>query len=485
MDRLHLPRLANRWRITLWIVVYVLLVTFLIGLIAVSQVKSKFTGRIDDELLNQANGLAAALEVLDPGQFEELVADDPASISGNTYGVVIVQPDGTTLAVPSGSPDDPDPEIDLSPQAISALRGQAGAPFDLESVDGSVTYRAVVQQLDDGGMVVVTRPLADRDDAVRTVVGVLLLTGAIAAALISVTVAVVTSLVTRPLDSMIDTAEAIGEGDLTSRVPTTGVDDVSRLATALNQMLDRLQQAFAETQASEDVMRRFVADASHELRTPLAAILGYAELIQSGMAGDQAQVERAVARILAEGERMRLIVDELLTLARLDEGGPQPHRPVDVVDLVRQSVADARAIDPARPVELDATDISATVVGDPMSLRQVIDNLLANTRVHTPPGTAVRVGMRRLDGEVVLTVADDGPGMSPEVATHVFDRFYRVDGARSRTDGALRGGAGLGLAIVAAIVTAHEGVVEVDSAPGRGSTFTVRLPASPELAPIP
>src|SRR5690606_19042624 len=152
-----------------------------------------------------------------------------------------------------------------------ALRGEAGAAFDLESADGTATYRAVVQQLDDGGMVVVTRPLDDRDDAVRTVVGVLLLTGAIAAALISVTVAIVTSLVTRPLDSMIDTAEAIGEGDLTSRVPTTGVDDVSRLATALNQMLDRLQQAFAETQASEDVMRRFVADASHELRTPLAA----------------------------------------------------------------------------------------------------------------------------------------------------------------------------------------------------------------------
>jgi two-component system OmpR family sensor kinase len=477
MDRLHLPRLANRWRITLWIVVSVLLVTFLIGLIAVSQVKSKFTGRIDDELLSQAHDLAAALEVLDPGQFEELLADDPASISDNTYGVVIVQPDGTTLAVPSGAPDDPDPEIDLSPQAVGSLRGQAGAPFDLESADGSATYRAVVQQLDDGGMVVVTRPLADRDDAVRTVVGVLLLTGAIAAALISVTVAVVTSLVTRPLDSMIDTAEAIGEGDLTSRVPTTGVDDVSRLATALNQMLDRLQQAFAETRASEDVMRRFVADASHELRTPLAAILGYAELIQSGMAGDQAQVERAVARILAEGERMRLIVDELLTLARLDEGRPQPHRPVDVVDLVRQSVADARAIDPARSVELDATDASASVLGDPMSLRQVIDNLLANTRVHTPPGTAVRVGMRRLDGEVVLTVADDGPGMSPEVAAHVFDRFYRVDGARSRTDGASRGGAGLGLAIVAAIVAAHDGVVEVDSAPGQGSTFTVRLPA--------
>jgi two-component system OmpR family sensor kinase len=473
MPRPHLPRLANRWRITLWIVVTVLVVTFLIGLLALAQVRSRFTAQVDDDLRAQAAGVTAALEILEPGQLEQLAEDSP-EIGDATHGIVVVGADGRVSTVPSGPRNDPDPPLDTSRGAIGALRSQVGSPFDVESADGEQTYRAVSMPLDDGGLVVVTRSLQDRDDAVGAVVGVLLIAGAGAAVMISVTVAVVSNLVTRPLDAMIGTAEAIGEGDLTSRVPTTGVEDVSRLANALNHMLDRLETAFAHRQASEDALRRFIADASHELRTPLAAVLGYAELHQAGMAGDGPSADRAMARIRAEGERMRLIVEELLTLARLDEGRPMENLDVDLGEVARLAVADARTIEPDRPLSLDvpdAPDAPVVVAGDAMSLRQAIDNLLANARNHTPPATPVRVVVSRDGDDAVVAVRDDGPGLAPDVAAHVFDRFYRADASRSRP-----GGSGLGLAIVAAVAESHGGTATVDSAPGEGSTFTLRLP---------
>ncbi|MDY7103219.1 MAG: HAMP domain-containing sensor histidine kinase [Actinomycetota bacterium] len=473
MARLRLPRLANRWRITGWIVVSVLAVTFVVGFVAVLGVRSRFTDQIDEELRAQARNIPVALAVLDDEQLARL-ADVP-SFGDNTYAVTVIGPDGEVIELLAGGPVAVAPAIDTSPRAVSSLRGRAGEPFDLASTDGSVTYRAMVGQLDDGGIIVVTRPLDDREDAVKAVVSVLLVAGAVAAVLISATVAVVTSLVTRPLDAMIDAAEAIGDGDLTSRVPATGVEDVSRLATALNLMLDRLERAFDDKAASEDALRRFVADASHELRTPLAAVLGYVDLYQSGMVPPD-RVDHSMERIRAEGERMRLIVEELLTLARLDEGRAVESAPVDVAQLARDAVADAGAVEPTRPLTLDV-DVEGevgrvTVRGDAMSLRQAIDNLLANARAHTPPSAPVTLTVERTGGSVVVTVADEGPGMEPEVADHVFERFYRADKSRSRP-----GGSGLGLAIVAAIADAHGGDASVSSMPGAGSTFTIRLPA--------
>lgn len=480
MRRPHAPRLPNRWRITGWIVVSVLAVTFLLGLFAVVQVKDRFTEQIDEQLRQQTTGLGAALEIIDPADLARLAEETPGGIGDTTYGIAVVEPSGEVFSIPSGPPDDPDPPIDLSPTAIGELRSEAGTPFDLPSADGSLTYRAMSAPLADGGLLVITRSLAERDDATRAVVGVLAFAGAIAAVLIAVIVAVVSSLVTRPLDAMIDAAEAIGEGDLTSRVPTSGVEDVTRLATALNHMLDRLEQAFAAKEASEDALRRFVADASHELRTPLAAVLGYAELHQAGMATDPEAVDRSMARIRAEGERMRLIVEELLTLARLDEGRPREHLPVDLGELARLAVADARAIDPGRPVDLAVPDGPVTVAGDAMSLRQAVDNLLANARAHTPSTTPVHVAVEGDGTRARVLVGDEGPGMEPDVAAHVFDRFYRADGSRTRP-----GGSGLGLAIVAAIAHAHDGRATVTSTPGAGSTFVLDLPCRPPLADPP
>lgn len=472
MGRWRAPRLPNRWRITGWIVLSVLLVTFLVGILAVIQVEDRFTAQIDEQVRSQAAGMRVALDVLDRDELEQLARDVP-SIGDRPDGVIVIDPSGEVLTLASGSRDDPDPPVATTPQAVGRLRSQVGAPFDLPSADGSVTYRAMSAQLPDGGLVVVTRSLAERDEAVSAVVRVFAFAGVIAAVLISVIVAVVTSLVTHPLDAMIDTAEAISEGDLTSRVPTAGVDDVTRLATALNHMLDRIEKAFADKEASQDALRRFVSDASHELRTPLAAVLGYAELHQSGMASDPAAVERGIERIRAEGERMRLIVDELLTLARLDEGRPRESVTVDLGLLARLAVDDARAIAPARPVTMEVPGGPVTVSGDAMTLRQAIDNLLANARNHTPPDTLIHVSVERDDDRVRIRVADAGPGLEPDVAAHVFDRFYRADSSRRRP-----GGSGLGLAIVAAIAASHDGTATVESTPGLGSTFTIDLPAA-------
>jgi two-component system OmpR family sensor kinase len=202
-------------------------------------------------------------------------------------------------------------------------------------------------------------------------------------------------------------------------------------------------------------------------------VLGYADLYTSGMATDPEKVDVAMGRISAEGERMRLIVEELLTLARLDEGRPLEQRDVDLAELARLSIADAGAIEPDRPLALDVATGPVVVRGDAMSLRQAIDNLLANARTHTAEGTPVQVLVRRDGDHVVVDVRDEGPGMDAEVASHVFDRFYRADRSRQRP-----GGSGLGLAIVAAIAETHGGEATVDSTPGQGTTFTLRLPSA-------
>jgi two-component system OmpR family sensor kinase len=275
-----------------------------------------------------------------------------------------------------------------------------------------------------------------------------------------------------PLDRMGHTAGAIAGGDLSHRVESTDPrTEVGRLGIALNAMLDRLEHAFTQREASENKLRRFLADASHELRTPLTSIRGYAELFRRGAEARPEDLARSMAAIEAEAARMGVLVDDLLLLARLDQGRPLEREPVDLGAVAAEAVEAARAIEPGRDVTLDVGG-DATIEGDRGRLRQVVDNLLENARVHTPPGTPAHVRVDRDDSHVVLAVADEGPGLSAEARSRVFERFYRDDGARSRETG----GAGLGLAIVAAIAEAHGGgvrVVEGDP----GATFEVRLPA--------
>jgi two-component system, OmpR family, sensor kinase len=271
----------------------------------------------------------------------------------------------------------------------------------------------------------------------------------------------------RPLDSIGGTADLITAGDLSQRVERAeSRTEVGRLGLALNTMLDRIE-------ASDRRLRRFVADASHELRTPLAAVSAYAELFHRGADKRPDDLERAMTGITRESGRMRELVEDLLLLARLDEGQPLDRAPVGLDELAAEAVDTARTLDPGRPLDLEAAP--TVVLGDRASLRRVLDNLLGNVRSHTPAGTPAHVRVATLNGSAVLEVADDGPGLPPEEIGRVFHRFYRADSSRSRESG----GVGLGLSIVAAIAEAHDGSVSAAEVPGGGALFRVELPLAP------
>jgi two-component system OmpR family sensor kinase len=288
----------------------------------------------------------------------------------------------------------------------------------------------------------------------------------------------------RPLVAVEATADSIAAGNLDQRVP--GADEpteVGRLARALNVMLERIESAFAARLASEARLqesdrhlRQFVADASHELRTPIAAVSAYAELYERGAAHHPDDLPRIISGIRAETGRMDRLVNDLLTLARLDEGVPLQIVPVELVSVGAEAVQTAVTVGPAWPVRFTAPR-PLEVMGDPVRLRQIIDNLLANVRAHTPEGTTTTVQVEQVGAQAEIRVRDTGPGLPAEEAARVFERFYRIDAARART----HGGSGLGLSIVSAIVTAHGGTVWAESAPGQGMTVTVRIPILAEV----
>jgi two-component system OmpR family sensor kinase len=275
-----------------------------------------------------------------------------------------------------------------------------------------------------------------------------------------------------PLEQITATADAIAAGDLQHRAPERAPGtEVGRLAAAFNAMLSRLEASFAEQRASEERLRRFLADASHELRTPLTSLRGYAELFRRGASRRPADLAKVMSRIEEEASRMGVLVDDLLLLARLDQRRPLEREPVELAGIVRQAVEAARVVEPDRSLSLEVR-AGPRLIGDHLRLRQVVDNLLSNVRVHTPPGTAARVLVDERDGYAVIEVSDDGPGIGNGQAAHLFERFYRTDDGRSRG----RGGSGLGLAIVRAIAVAHGGTAELISSPPSGpTTFRVTL----------
>ena len=286
----------------------------------------------------------------------------------------------------------------------------------------------------------------------------------------------------RPLAEVEQTAGRIAAGDLGQRVPSGDPrTEVGRLSEAFNTMIGRIELAFrereaseAEARTSEDRMRRFVADASHELRTPLTSIRGFAELHRQGALTEPQDVARAMGRVEDEAARMGLLVEDLLLLVRLDQQRALEHQPVDLLQLAGDAVHDASAVDPSRSVQLiaDTPDAEPVVLGDQARLRQVVGNLVGNALMHTPPGTPVAVRVGTEPGWAVLDVVDAGPGIPAADRPRVFERFFRADASRTRA----AGGSGLGLSIVAALVAAHAGTVEVLETPGGGATLRVRLP---------
>ncbi len=276
----------------------------------------------------------------------------------------------------------------------------------------------------------------------------------------------------RPLLAIEETAGAIAAGDLSRRVAHDDAGtEVGRLGAALNAMLSTIERAFGIQRASEERLRRFLADASHELRTPVTSIRGYAELFRRGAANRPEDLALAMRRIEEEAQRMGLLVEDLLLLARLDQGRPIEREQVDLAALAIDAAADAQVLAPERPITVEAND-AVLVLGDEQRLRQVVSNLVQNALRHTPELTPVSVAVTAAGGRACLSVHDEGPGLVPEEAARVFERFYRADPSRTRGSG----GTGLGLSIVASIAAAHGGTARVETALGAGATFIVELP---------
>jgi len=355
--------------------------------------------------------------------------------------------------------------------------GPPGGPDD--PTDAAVKRRAV-------GTLLLGIPLKDVDDTLGRLIWIEVAVGLFTLGAVGGLSYWGVRLGLRPLTSIEQTADAIAAGDLDRRVedmnPRT---EVGRLAGALNTMLARIQAAFEERRAAERRLRQFVADASHELQTPLTSVRGYAELFRRGAAERPDDLANAMRRIESEAARMGILVDDMLLLARMDQGPEMAREPVELSELTRELVEDARTVEPERPIAFEAPE-PVVVRGDEMRLRQVVANLLSNARTHTPGDTAVTVRVLRSGDSALVEVEDRGPGVPADVAERVFERFYRVDPSRTRASG----GNGLGLSIVAAIADAHGGSAEVADTAGGGATFRIRLPligsaGSPPPAPGP
>lgn len=391
--------------------------------------------------------------------------------------VVELAPDGSTVRearTPGGSVPR------LPPIDSSTARAREGQPFDVPGWRVIVGVRPA-GTFGEGNTVVVAAQLAKVDSTVRRVWTV----SGVTVVLVLVVLAGVGWFAMqaglRPLRRIEETAAAIAGGDLTHRVPDLAppTTEVGRLTAALNGMLAQIEEAFTARERSEARMRAMLSDVSHELRTPLFGIKGFTELYRMGGLPTRADVDRTMDHIEREAGRLAALAEDLLLLATVDE---QPDvlalTPMDLRTIAADMRADLQALDPSRPVTVTGPDGTgppgrAPVLGDEARLRQVATNLVGNAIAHTPAGTPVRIGVGSVDGSAVLELADSGPGMSPDEAARVFDRFYRADTSRSRAGG---NGAGLGLTIVRSLVVAHGGRVEVDTSPGTGSTFRILLP---------
>ncbi len=345
-------------------------------------------------------------------------------------------------------------------------------PFTLEvpGADFRVLSRILPSAM---GSVFVAQSLAGVDETSKRLRVIFLFIGLIALLLIGFASRMVIRVGLRPLVAVEETAERIAAGDLSARLPDAKPDtEVGRLVTSLNAMLSRIEESFAARTASENKLRRFVADASHELRTPLTAIRGFAELHRQGAVKGEAATSELIGRIENESVRMSALVEDLLALARLDQSRDLVSAPVDLTELVSEAVESARAAGPDHPITLNLPE-EAFVLGDARKIHQVVANLLANARIHTPAGTPITVSIESNDEGTTISIADSGPGLSEEDQARIFERFYRADPSRNR---AKEEGSGLGLSIVDAVMQAHGGKVGVSSKLGEGATFTVFFP---------
>jgi two-component system, OmpR family, sensor kinase len=485
-----MSRWTLRTRLVAGLLAIFALLSAVIGFASLTALRHQTMGQLDRQLSDSVQRTVHGRPM--PGAMGG-GQDDDLFVPGQTVGTVVVAVAGGQVndsGVLQGGYDSQTKavftRITAAARAVLLAVPADGKPHSV-TLSGLGRYRVVAMTTGPTSRVVVGLPLAAVDatcDSLAIVIGIAAGAGLIGAAVLGSLIVRVTL---RPLRRVAETASRVSELPLAQgavvlpeRVRAADTDprtEVGQVGSALNRMLGHVETALAARHDSETRVRQFVADASHELRTPLAAIRGYAELTRRTSTDLPPPVAYAMARVESEATRMTGLVQDLLLLARLDSGRPLEQEPVDLTAALIDAVSDAHAAGPDHPVSLVLpadlrSDDEVLVVGDAARLHQVLTNLLSNTRTHTPPGTRVAVELRREPGTAVITVRDDGPGIPPDLLPHVFERFARADNSRSRQAGST----GLGLAIVQAVVSAHDGRVEVDSGPGR-TVFTVRLPA--------
>jgi two-component system OmpR family sensor kinase len=399
----------------------------------------------------------SSAESLDAGTIMELIGSDGTVVLACE---VTVLPSGASPVLPKSLPD--------------AGSEKPSPPFTVEGTGGVAQYRVTAwrENAFGGRFVVVAIPLTGLQSTLRQL---LQLEAGVGLAVVGATAILALLIITvglRPLQRMGGVAADIAAGDLTRRVePATSKTEIGRLGLALNGMLSQIESAFQERTESNTRLRRFIADASHELRTPLTSIRGYSEMLRRGASESPADADTARRRIEEESVRMSVLVDDMLLIARLDQGRPLESKPVDLQLIASDAAADARAVAPRREITLSAPG-PIIVAGDDTRLRQVLGNLVRNALVHTPQQSAIEIAVSRVDGVGRMSVIDHGPGLKSAEIEHIFEPFYRADPSRSRDSG----GAGLGLSIVSAVVGAHGGNVKVTETSGGGATFEVELP---------
>ena len=491
-----LGRTPLRVKLIVAVLTLVTVALVLIGLASVAALRGSLVGRLDDQLDSVARDFDHPPPPRPP-------PDRGGERRGGPTPYLIQFRDATGKVTNESLPDLPeeDQPPPRLPDDAAWLQAHAGRPVTVPATAGGGQWRVLVVPRKDrsGGSVAVAASLDEIDSTVGSLQRIDLIVSLVVLVVLAGVGAAIVRASLRPLVEIEQTAGAIAAGDLARRVPhPDSRTEVGRLGEALNTMLAQIESAFRARAASEgmarrseeaarrseDRMRRFVADASHELRTPLTTIRGFAELYRQGGSREPGELDGLMRRIEDQAARMGLLVEDLLLLARLDQQRPLDRRPVDLLALAADAVHDARAVAPDRRVELvlggdGAPGGPLVVLGDEQRLRQVIANLMSNALTHTPAGgpVEVRAGTCLLEGSpcALVEVVDHGRGLTSQQAERVFERFYRADPARSH----VAGGAGLGLSIVAALVAAHGGKVEVESVPGQGARFRVLLPLAP------
>lgn len=440
--------------------------------------KSYLIGRIDDQLNSVAGGSflrldRAGIESESDGDGDGDTAGKPLRRVPSAISVTLLDPSGAIIGRLGGELNTERVErvvSGITPQEVEAKKGK---PFTI--IKDRAHFRVLARLLPSGaGSAIAALSLEDVERTLNRLQLLFLFIGLLVLLLVGVVSRVAIRLSMKPLTAVEGTAEAIANGDLSARLPDAKPNsEVGRLTSSLNQMLSRIEESFDAQRTSEDKLRRFVADASHELRTPLTAIRGFAELHRQGAITGEEKTKDLIGRIESESKRMSALVEDLLTLARLDQARPIAHEAVDLKKLVDDVVEAIKASNPGTKISHVLPDDEVFIIGDSVKIYQAILNLAANAAIHTPLGTPITLSIAPAENSVQIKVSDLGPGLTPEQQSRVFERFYRVDQSRTRAGAE---GSGLGLSIVQAIMEAHQGSVEIESELGRGTTFTLTFP---------